>query len=123
MGVITHLAEGAEPARRRRRGAPLKRCAYGQHLIVELRRRLGGGLGARPRPAALGALARGPAPLSAGFGPELADVLAHQERVDPHELLKLVDRGCPPHLAARILAPLNAPLGLTPKGREGAGDW
>ena len=61
--------------------------------------------------------------LSAGFGPELADVLAHQERVDLHELLKLVDRGCPPHLAARILAPLNAPLGLTPKGREGAGDW
>jgi hypothetical protein len=36
-------------------------------------------------------------------------VLAHQEQVDLHELLKLIDRGCPPDLAARILAPLDAP--------------
>lgn len=48
--------------------------------------------------------------LSAGFDPDLADVLAHQEQVDLHELLKLVDRGCPPNLAARILAPLESPL-------------
>ncbi|HEX4389100.1 MAG TPA: hypothetical protein VH109_10785 [Steroidobacteraceae bacterium] len=49
--------------------------------------------------------------LSAGFGADLAEDLAHQERIDLHELLKLVDRGCPPHLAARILAPLDAPRG------------
>jgi hypothetical protein len=71
--------------------------------------------------------------LSAGFGPDLADVLAHQERVDLHELLKLVDRGCPPHLAARILAPLDRlpdrPLDRPPDrprdeaGREGSGAW
>ena len=59
--------------------------------------------------------------LSAGFGPDLADLLAHQEQVDLHELLKLVDRGCPPHLAARILAPLNAPLEKPPE--EGSGAW
>jgi hypothetical protein len=44
--------------------------------------------------------------LSAGFPPELAEMLARQDRVDLHELLQLVDRGCPPPLAARILAPL-----------------
>jgi hypothetical protein len=59
--------------------------------------------------------------LSAGFGPDLADVLAHQERVDLHELLKLVDRGCPPHLAARILAPLEAPAPVLE--REGPDGW
>jgi hypothetical protein len=59
--------------------------------------------------------------LHAGFGPDLADVLAHQEQVDLHELLKLVDRGCPPHLAARILAPLNTPA--PGPDREGAGGW
>ena len=58
---------------------------------------------------------------SAGFGADLADVLAHQKQVDLHELLKLVDRGCPPHLAARILAPLDAPV--PGPGREGAGGW
>ena len=56
----------------------------------------------------------------AGFAPDLAEVLAHQERVDLHELLKLVDRGCPPHLAARILAPLDAPL---PPGRSDSHGW
>ena len=59
--------------------------------------------------------------LSAGFGPDLADVLAHQEQVDLHELLELVDRGCPPHLAARILAPLDEPPGEAE--REGSGAW
>jgi hypothetical protein len=29
--------------------------------------------------------------------------------VDLHELLVLIDRGCPPVLAARILAPIDAP--------------
>ena len=41
----------------------------------------------------------------AGFEAELARELAGDSRVDLHDLLELVDRGCPPHLAARILAP------------------
>jgi hypothetical protein len=44
--------------------------------------------------------------LSAGFDVELADRLSRQESVDLHEVLELVDRGCPPPLAARIVAPL-----------------
>jgi hypothetical protein len=40
----------------------------------------------------------------AGFPGALAESLARQQ-VDLHALLQLVDRGCPPHLAARILAP------------------
>jgi hypothetical protein len=43
--------------------------------------------------------------LRAGFEPELAAALAADERIDLHDLLDLVDRGCPPELAARILAP------------------
>lgn len=43
--------------------------------------------------------------LDAGFPEALATRLAHG-RVDLHALLQLVDRGCPPELAARILAPL-----------------
>jgi hypothetical protein len=46
---------------------------------------------------------------AAGFEPELAAELATEPAVDLHELLVLVDRGCPPALAARILAPLDAP--------------
>jgi hypothetical protein len=44
--------------------------------------------------------------LRAGFSPALADELAREHRVDLHALLDLVDRGCSPALAARILAPL-----------------
>lgn len=43
----------------------------------------------------------------AGFDPVLADALASDRRTDVHALLELVDRGCPPALAARILAPLD----------------
>ncbi len=43
--------------------------------------------------------------LDAGFDRELAASLA-ATTVDLHALLELVDRGCPPGLAARILAPL-----------------
>ena len=39
----------------------------------------------------------------AGFRAALADALAAQ-RVDLHALLQLVDAGCPPDLAARILS-------------------
>jgi hypothetical protein len=42
--------------------------------------------------------------LEYGFPPALADALA-RDRVDLHALLQLVDRGCPPELAARILSP------------------
>jgi hypothetical protein len=42
----------------------------------------------------------------AGFNPEAASKLARDGEVDLHAVLELVDRGCPPHLAARILAPL-----------------
>lgn len=42
----------------------------------------------------------------AGFPATLAASLAHM-RVDLHALLELVDAGCPPELAARILSPLD----------------
>jgi hypothetical protein len=43
--------------------------------------------------------------LEAGFPEALAVRLANAA-VDVHALLQLVDRGCPPELAARILAPV-----------------
>ena len=43
--------------------------------------------------------------LEAGFDEDLARLLAADRRVDVHALLQLVDRGCPPALAARILSP------------------
>ena len=46
----------------------------------------------------------------AGFEPALAGDLAAAP-IDLHALLDLVDRGCPPPLAARILAPLDEPGG------------
>jgi len=46
----------------------------------------------------------------AGFPARLARDLARQ-RIDLHALLELVDAGCPPDLAARILSPLD---GLDP---------
>lgn len=48
----------------------------------------------------------------AGFPWDLADSLA-RTRADLHELLSLVDAGCPPDLAARILAPID----------QGTGPW
>jgi len=42
----------------------------------------------------------------AGFAAQLAEALARDCAYDLHALLNLVDRGCPPALAARILAPL-----------------
>jgi hypothetical protein len=43
---------------------------------------------------------------AAGFDTPTAEALARNPSVDLHALLDLVDRGCPPKLAARILAPL-----------------
>jgi hypothetical protein len=43
----------------------------------------------------------------AGFDRKLAQKLSRECRVDLHALIELVERGCPPPLAARILAPLD----------------
>ena len=48
--------------------------------------------------------------LDAGFEPGLAARLAARPGLDLHALLELVDRGCPPDLAARILEPLPGPV-------------
>jgi hypothetical protein len=42
----------------------------------------------------------------AGFACAEALRLARDREVDIHALLDLIDRGCPPELAARITAPL-----------------
>jgi hypothetical protein len=44
--------------------------------------------------------------VDAGFPLPLAHVLADDGRYDLHALIELVERGCPPELASRILAPL-----------------
>lgn len=49
--------------------------------------------------------------LESGFAQDLARRLASTHAVDIHALLQLVDRGCPPELAARILSPIPAPGG------------
>jgi hypothetical protein len=43
---------------------------------------------------------------NAGFDAKLAEQAARECGVDLHALIELVERGCPPPLAARILAPL-----------------
>jgi hypothetical protein len=43
----------------------------------------------------------------AGFDPELAASAAGDCAIDLHALIELVERGCPPRLAARIMAPLD----------------
>jgi hypothetical protein len=45
--------------------------------------------------------------LAAGFHFELADQLAADWRFDLHALIELVEQGCAPALAVRILAPLD----------------
>lgn len=49
--------------------------------------------------------------VAAGFEAALAARLAVDPRLDLHAVLQLVDNGCPPHLAARILAPLDGDPG------------
>jgi hypothetical protein len=41
----------------------------------------------------------------AGFPVELAALAAKDTRLDLHAVIELVERGCPPRLALRILAP------------------
>jgi hypothetical protein len=45
--------------------------------------------------------------LDAGFDEPEASRLGQHPGYDLHALLELIDRGCPPSLAARILAPLD----------------
>jgi hypothetical protein len=45
--------------------------------------------------------------MRAGVEPLLAARVAGDARYDLHELLELTERGCPPELAVRILAPLD----------------
>ena len=44
--------------------------------------------------------------IGVGFSLPFATRLAHDERWDIHALIELVERGCPPEVAARIVAPL-----------------
>ena len=44
--------------------------------------------------------------VEAGFALPLASRLARDRRYDLHALIQLVEHGCPPALALRILAPL-----------------
>jgi hypothetical protein len=53
---------------------------------------------------------RGKLLMAEGFPDTLAQLLAATPGVDIHALLNLVDRGCPPELAVRILGPFNSPL-------------
>jgi hypothetical protein len=43
--------------------------------------------------------------VGSGFPLRVAARLAHDERYDLHALIELAERGCPPELAVRILAP------------------
>jgi hypothetical protein len=47
--------------------------------------------------------------VGAGFATGLAEQLALDGDVDLHAVLELIDRGCPPELAARIVFPLDKP--------------
>jgi hypothetical protein len=44
----------------------------------------------------------------AGLDFDLAELLADDGDFDLHALIELVERGCPPPLAVRILAPLDS---------------
>jgi hypothetical protein len=46
-----------------------------------------------------------------GFPQELAARVAQDERYDLHQLIDLVDQGCSPALAVRILSPLEGVRG------------
>jgi hypothetical protein len=50
--------------------------------------------------------------IASGFPPSLARRVAHDSSYDLHALIELVERGCPPPLAVRILAPLDEEAGV-----------
>jgi hypothetical protein len=43
--------------------------------------------------------------VASGFAPALASTVSENAHYDVHALIELVERGCPPQLAVRILAP------------------
>lgn len=45
--------------------------------------------------------------LRTGVDPRLAAAIAADCAIDLHAMIDLIERGCPPRLAARILAPLD----------------
>jgi hypothetical protein len=45
--------------------------------------------------------------LRAGVDADLAGSIASDSAIDLHAMIELLERGCPPVLAARILAPLD----------------
>jgi hypothetical protein len=45
--------------------------------------------------------------VDSGFAPALAATVSENNHYDLHALIELVERGCPPQLAVRILAPLD----------------
>jgi hypothetical protein len=49
--------------------------------------------------------------VQAGFCGALAERVAEDPAYDLHALIELVERGCPPALAVRILAPLDEGVG------------
>jgi len=60
--------------------------------------------------------------LGAGFSLKLAERLACDGRFDLHALIELVERGCAPALAARILAPPDD-ASIGPRVVERARGW
>ena len=50
--------------------------------------------------------------VEAGFSRGLARRLADDRSYDLHALIELVERGCPPALAVRILAPIDERVGV-----------
>lgn len=51
--------------------------------------------------------------IQCGFPESLAAHVAGDERYDLHQLIELVDQGCAPALAVRILTPLDGRNALT----------
>lgn len=49
--------------------------------------------------------------VDAGFAEGVASTVAIDPCIDMHALLQLTDRGCPPELAVKILAPLREEVG------------
>ena len=50
--------------------------------------------------------------VNSGFPPALASRLAQDAAYDLHGLIELVERGCKPELAVRVLAPLDDRAGV-----------
>ena len=60
---------------------------------------------------------------AAGFELPLAQAVAQDREFDLHALIELVERGCPPRLAVRILAPLRGARGVNAVGMATVTPW